>query len=151
MKLIQNIRAAATGLVLLLSASQASAVSITYNVNDAVGTGTLVGSITTDGTLGTLASGSVLAWNLTMTNGTFSSTLTNGNSYLDTDTFGGSAGLNATATGLFFDFYSPYGYAGFFGHHLAHGIVCMVGSSYSCGFVDVTSAFSIQPNYDTSP
>ncbi len=40
---------------------------ITYNVNRTVGAGTVTGTITTDGTVGPLSAGNVLAWELTLT------------------------------------------------------------------------------------
>ena len=44
--------------------------SITYNVNLPFGgTGSLVGTITTDGTIGVLSSSNILSWNLTLNDG----------------------------------------------------------------------------------
>ncbi len=54
-------------LTFLLSPMAANAVPITYDVNRIIGAGTLTGFIMTDGTLGTLSSGNILDWVLTLT------------------------------------------------------------------------------------
>lgn len=45
------------------------ATDITYSVNEAVGPGNVTGTITTDGTIGTLATGDIVNWNLTLNDG----------------------------------------------------------------------------------
>jgi hypothetical protein len=88
-------------LALLLGALSRPSVAMTYDVSRAVGTGTVVGTIQTDGVIGTpLTSGDVTAWNLTLTIGALTTNLTNLNSGL---TLAGSD-LTATLTGLFFNF-----------------------------------------------
>ena len=65
---------------------------------------TVIGSITTDGTIGALAPSDILSWNLDLIDNLNSANnfdLTPANSALEEDT--GSA-LSATATGLFFDY-----------------------------------------------
>ena len=84
--------------VLLLGIPQANADTITYAVNDTVGSGTLTGSITTDGSTGGIGQDNILAWNLTITS-VITSNLTDSNSAFDVD-----GGLSATNTGMFFDF-----------------------------------------------
>src|ERR1700688_4092868 len=42
---------------------------ITYTVNQAVGSGSVTGFITTDGTIGTLSIGDIVSWNLTLNDG----------------------------------------------------------------------------------
>ena len=42
------------------------AAPITYNVNQTIGVGGVVGTIQTDGTIGVLATGNFLAWDLTL-------------------------------------------------------------------------------------
>ena len=54
------------------------ATPITYTVNQIVGPGNFSGTITTDGTLGTLAAGNILNWNFSLFDGTASGTLTTG-------------------------------------------------------------------------
>jgi hypothetical protein len=71
-------------------------------------TDTVLGSITTDGTIGVLASGNILSWNLNLIDGLNAANdvdLTNANSGIISaygSTFGGT--LTATETGLFFNY-----------------------------------------------
>ncbi|HXN47188.1 MAG TPA: PEP-CTERM sorting domain-containing protein [Bryobacteraceae bacterium] len=87
----------------LLGTALASAGSV-YNINNAVGAGSIWGTIQTDGTIGTLSTANILDWNLLLNNG--SSTfdllgpLSGNNSQLDA--FGND--LSATPTELLFDF-----------------------------------------------
>ena len=54
----------------LLSLPQdASASPIMYTVNQVIGPGSVTGTITTDGTLGTLADADIISWNLLLNNG----------------------------------------------------------------------------------
>jgi hypothetical protein len=64
-----------------ISAIRPSRADIVYNVNLQVGVGSVTGTITTDGLIGSLAFGNITDWNLTLSNG-FStpSTLNSGNS-----------------------------------------------------------------------
>jgi hypothetical protein len=111
--------------VLLLGAmmgAQAQA-SVTYTVNETITgplngvagnptqTDSVVGSITTDGTLGVLHAGNIQSWDLDLidvTNPPNNIELTQANSLVPID-FGSV--LNATATGLFFDFTSTGAFA----------------------------------------
>ena len=90
----------------VLSTSLVShAASITYNVDESVGSASAVGTITTDGTLGTLMESDILSFTLTISQGANSQTFdqTNGAiSYYGTD-------LSATTSGLFFNFSSTPG------------------------------------------
>ena len=54
-------------LVLVLAATR-PATAITYLFNDTVGTGTVTGTVTTDGTLGALTPLNFVSWNLTIAN-----------------------------------------------------------------------------------
>ncbi len=54
-------------LSLLMIGGAASATDITYDVDLAIGSGTVVGTITTDGTLGELARSDFASWSLTLT------------------------------------------------------------------------------------
>src|SRR5262245_8357664 len=78
-----------------------SRADITYDVNLAVGTGTAVGFITTDGTTGIfLGNQNIVAYDLVLTNGSFSHEF---NSLVDPFQIQGIA-LTATASALFFNF-----------------------------------------------
>ena len=109
------IRAFAT-LLLSLVCATAQAADITYTVNETITgplngipgnptqTDSVVGTITTDGTIGVLHAGNLVSWDLDLidvTNTSNSIDLTTSNSSISVDS--GSV-LNATATGLSFDF-----------------------------------------------
>jgi len=131
-------------LVLLQGLPQANA-DIIYAVNETVGSGTLTGSITTNGNIGGLGQDDIVAWNLTITS-VITSNLTDSNSEFDVD-----GALGATDTGIFFDF-SGLGYVSILSN-TGHGLVCMAASNSSdnCGFVQQVSTFSLQPDWDNSP
>ena len=99
------IGAAAIGLGMLSLAQFANAAPIMYSVNQTLGAGSAVGTITTDGTIGTLASADIVAWSLTLNDGTNTVLVQNGanNSYA---VITGGA-LTATSTDLFFNFSGP--------------------------------------------
>jgi hypothetical protein len=84
----------------------AAADVIIYNVNRTVVLGSVTGTITTDGTVGTLATNDITSWNLTL-NGPAASpfNLTNLNSGVEI--IGND--LSADATNLYFDFSGPSG------------------------------------------
>lgn len=78
---------------------------ITYYVNQPIGIGGAIGTITTDGVIGTVISSDILNWNLQLTFGdstTFD--ISNLNSPLYGDT---SINMTATATSLFYNFSGP--------------------------------------------
>jgi len=139
-------------LLVALVCATAQAGNITYTVNETITgpvngisgnpiqTDSVVGSITTDGTIGVLNSPNILGWNLDLidvTNPQYSYLLTTANSSIVG--FSGSV-LSATASGLFFDF-SGSGFIGFqanspgiySGYHYwclnANSGVCALGNS----------------------
>jgi hypothetical protein len=75
---------------------------ITYYVNDTIGTGSVVGSIETDGALGVLSNANILDWTVTLSSPNLAGgspdtiTITGGSSFVNN--------LVATASGLFIDF-----------------------------------------------
>jgi hypothetical protein len=75
-----------------------------YNVNLSIGTGTVTGTITTDGNTGTLTTSDIKDWNLTITDGANSVSLqgplSGNNSF---DAMNGSP-VSADATNILFDF-----------------------------------------------
>ena len=90
------------------------AAPLSYNVNRNIGSGSVVGSVTTDGTLGGLSSSNVTGWTLTLNFGFADSYIINqGNSGLTS--FGLSATIDALsfdfvpANNGFFDFSGPFG------------------------------------------
>lgn len=59
-------RLAALTFAAALTATPAFAIPITYDIDQAIGLGSVVGTIQTDGKTGTLAQADILAWNLTL-------------------------------------------------------------------------------------
>ena len=64
------------GVAASITASAAAAASVTFNVNQSVGTGSVKGTITTNGAGGTLSSANITAWNLQITAGGVTTNLT---------------------------------------------------------------------------
>ena len=99
-----------------MTGTLAQAAPATYTVNETITgplngtpgnpaqTDSVIGTITTDGTIGVLHAGNIISWNLDLldvTHPAFSYDLTTSNSLISVDT--GSV-LSAGATGLFFNF-----------------------------------------------
>jgi hypothetical protein len=93
-------RAAALAFAAALALAAPASDAAVFDVNRTIGTGSVVGTITTDGTLGALSTSDITAWSLTLNDGTSTLLLTEGNSEL---ALFGSA-LSATAAQLLFDF-----------------------------------------------
>jgi hypothetical protein len=106
---------AVTSIGLVLAVSTASQANITYSINQSSTTpevggelsplsDTVLGTITTDGTIGVLQSSNILSWNLQLRDNfrpAYDVTLTPANSGIWLDI---GDGLSATASGLSFDF-----------------------------------------------
>ena len=94
-----------------LVTSTASA-NIVYSVNHAVGAGSVVGSIETDGTLGLISSANIVSWTLTTTSaflqGGSPATFGSGSGGFFNDANNGL--LSATANDLSFDYSGGAGY-----------------------------------------
>jgi hypothetical protein len=87
--------------VTLVSASAlAHANDITYDISENIGSTTAIGTLETNGTTGALSGSDILAFTLTVSNGTTSESINNntGLALLQGDD------LTATSSGLFFDF-----------------------------------------------
>jgi len=83
-------------------AANANGVTVTYDVNRMIGAGSVMGTITTDGTIGVLASTNIYAWAINVNDGVDSL------SFNSTDAgavlvIAGSS-FTSTAVGLYFDF-----------------------------------------------
>jgi hypothetical protein len=100
MKSKLSVTVATTAIALSLGAPQTHA-NIIYAINDTVGTGTLTGTITTDGNVTTpLSASDLTAWNLTFMDAATTLTLNPSNTNI---TLVGGA-LTASPTGLFWNF-----------------------------------------------
>lgn len=91
--------------ILLSGPVVAAAADITYNVDETIGAGSVVGTVTTNGTIGILKTSQVVAWDLTLT----APNLAGGPSVEITNLNGSfgqynKGGLSATATTLSFDY-----------------------------------------------
>ena len=109
MKIRQTISALAIALA-ALGANGAYAAPITYDVNQIIGPGSITGTITTDGTIGTLSAANITGFNLILNDGTKTATLSspglvfvNANTSSSAGTPNG-ADLTATSTNLFFNY-----------------------------------------------
>jgi hypothetical protein len=109
-------------------ATPSNAASITYNMDLALGPGTITGFITTNGDIGVLSTGDVIDWNLTLSDGAVSLTIQPGTVAVS------GLSLTATSSGLFFDFSGVSG--AFFGFPT---------DPYLC-FEDATGACSLHPS-----
>ena len=84
----------------LLGSGVCSAAPITYTINQTIGAGSVTGTIQTDGTIGTLAAGNFIAWNLNLNGVGASFNITDGNSVA----YVTGTDVTATATDLLFNF-----------------------------------------------
>jgi len=127
----------------LLAGAVACSASITYNVDLTIGIGSVTGSITTDGTIGTLsnATGSITDWTLLLNDGAGTFTLNGPLSAGHNSSWAApSSNVTATLSGLFFDF----SFSGYLLFESASGadFVCFAGigthcGGYSTGIIDV--------------
>jgi hypothetical protein len=86
--------------LLLFAATVLRASDITYTVNQTVGIGSMTGTITTDGVIGTLAIADTVGWNLTINDGTATLLLTPSDSTVQ----GIGSALSASPTGLTYNY-----------------------------------------------
>ncbi len=93
-------RAILGALAAMTLAASALAAPITYGVNQAIGAGSVTGTITTDGTLGTLSQADITGWSLLLSDGTNTFSLKSGSSavYLQ------GSDVTADASHVYFDF-----------------------------------------------
>jgi len=106
-------------------------------------TDTIVGSITTDGTIGIIQASDIVSWDLQLSdllNATYDYELTPGNSEVVND---GGGGLTATATGLFFNYSDTTAELGFQatnpGIYSGWRYFCFSGEGYACAVGETIS------------
>ena len=100
MKTHRKIAALAIALA-TLSLNGAYASDITYSVDQILGSGSVTGTITTNGTIGILTAADILSFNLILNDGTKSADLTSGSVYVNKDaccTAGTPGGVDLTAS-----------------------------------------------------
>lgn len=113
-------------LCLACASSTALASPLTYAVNLGIGTGTAVGTITTDGATGVLSQSDITSFSLQLTGGGLSTSLTYPGVELE-----GSA-LTATSDGLFFDFGSSTTAGLDFNDPFFLNVLCFISSNSVC-------------------
>jgi hypothetical protein len=99
------VRGALLGAAILGSAlfgAQSASADIVYLVNEAIGAGSVVGTITTDGNTGVLSASDFLAWNLTLNGTSASFTITSSDPTAIIELVGSE--VFATPTEITFDF-----------------------------------------------
>lgn len=137
-------RLASVALVSALLGAKASAAPITYGVDQIIGSGSVVGTVTTDGTLGPLAQYHFTAWNLTLQGIGASFVLTQANSVH----YGTDVGITATSSNIYFDFNNPNALLVFQdGQSSGSQYWCNAGSSSSACYQGKSDV----PQYYTSP
>lgn len=134
LKLGLNVALSAAVLMFMASPAELMADTV-YSVNQTLGAGGVTGTITTDGTLGTLHSGNILDWNLTLNDGSHTSNLISSNSSFGQglhDTVGpNNADLTAVGNNLLFNYSSGDGGFIYFGG--SGGELCYTGWSNCWG------------------
>ena len=93
-------------IALALAGTSATAATITYNVNQTIGLGSVFGTIQTDGTLGTLDQSNITAFNLQVSGPGATVALTQADSVIVTQ----GSNLSATATNLSFNYSGASGF-----------------------------------------
>ena len=135
------------GALLLLTLAGVSKAD-TYDVNQIFGSaGSVVGTITTDGTLGVLSSSDISSWNLTLTDGSSSTILTLLNSVVQSGAYnsvGANADLTATASNLLFNF--DGGDAGSWGFSGSTGQFCLTTYSNCFGPAPAMGTYGVGGN-----
>lgn len=119
-------------IALTLSTFAAQAAPITYVINRTIGPGSTVGTITTDGTVGTLSTGNIVSWSLSIIDGDGTGAFLL-NAATSQVLVQGSL-LSATTSGLNFNFAGSNGLILFQAPTIGSGQNwwCMEGSSSNC-------------------
>jgi hypothetical protein len=136
--------AAWAGGATLLMASLTAQASIVYSINRIIGSGTVQGTITTDGSIGVLGNANILSWSITIAHPSLisgSPTTISSASGIGAGDIVGSA-LTATSTDLIFD----YSVASSEYFYLWDGGVtywCNAGASNGCGSSALNHAESV--------
>jgi PEP-CTERM motif len=146
-KLTMNRRihlASAALALMLLGVNVSSAATITYDVDQMIGVGSVIGTVTTDGTIGTLSTANFTAWSLDLNGNGASSHIssTDGNAVV----VGSGADVTATATTIFFNFSATdQGFLGFQdGQFSGNNYWCNAApSNFACYQGKTVSPFSI--------
>jgi hypothetical protein len=135
---------AATAFLSSVAVAASADAAIIYNVNQTVGFGSVVGSITTDGATGVLSAGNFLDWDLTLNGVGASYHLTRPPSVVELV----GSGVSATPTKLLFDF----GAAG--DNHLLFQDGLYSGTQYWCAASSAATCLqgqTVAPQFYSAP
>jgi hypothetical protein len=133
---VNSINRACAAIAIACAATATAADAAVFDINRTIGAGSVVGTVTTDGTTGVLSTGNITAWSLTLDDGVSSFLLTDGNGEV---LVLGSA-LSATATELLFDF-AQFGVALFQNPSIGSSVNywCVEGPSSGCTFFGIAN------------
>lgn len=143
----------AMGLMLAgLSAPQAHAT--VFNVNETIGAGSVSGTITTNGVLGTLSGSDITGWTLLLNSGSNTFTLYGPSSGNNSQLLGDGSALSETATSLDFNFSATDGSFFLFQHPYigsSEDVLCIQSVNSNCTGYYEAGLFVATDNYATSP
>ena len=109
--------------------------AIVYDVNRTIGAGTVIGTITTDDTIGALAFGNITAWSFTITapnlSGGPSVAISSGTAGHTLQVAPAGLGFTATPTAINFDF-SAANVGALFSGNFSNPFWCIVGTGFGC-------------------
>jgi hypothetical protein len=146
---MRNLFSLAVACTLWLVFTGSAAADIVYDVHGPVGPGFVTGTITTDGTIGTLFTFDIVAFNLTLNDGTATATLASGVNGGLVFVSGGS--LTATATDLMFNFNTSGTFVNFFTSPGCQPIWTLrTSGGTACNLVSGT-VMSVQASSSTGP
>lgn len=129
--------------------TESAAADIVYDVNDIVDGGSVVGTITTDGTLGPLSTVDIVNFDLMLSDQTATATLIDGVN--GGSVFIGSGGLVATPTELMFDFNNSGAFVNFFSSSGCEPVWTLrAGGGTACNGISGT-VNAIQASADSMP
>jgi hypothetical protein len=133
--------------VLLAASAVCRAAPITYSIDQTIGSGSVVGTITTDGATGVLGAGDITAWNLELNGVGASLNLTN----LNSSVFVQGSDLTATIGALYYNFNDGSAF-----NYLLFQVVFSSGNEFYCdtgytGGLECSQGASVVPIRYTDP
>ncbi len=140
LRLSARLRLSFAAITALLEVGVCNAAPITYDVDQTIGAGSVMGTIQTNGATGVLDSADIIGWNLELNGVGASINLTNSNSVVDDV----GSDVTATANDLFFN------YSGADNGFLVFQVVLFSGNEYYCNAV-TSQGFDCAPGASVVP